>query len=281
MRYQERFIICHSNANCARALRIGLCCISVLVSSCSSRQNSNKADADGTQIQKSGEFKSLVVMLQNADRAACADETATEKVINLLIPKYISLADQKLTNQSNRTNIAPISPEMWQSQWKENASLTSIVATNFDDFSKKIYCHAEIEFTQLGRAPVDYTIQPTSDNSDLVFYVNSPIQTGVSHTKSREALYAMFNNNVEGASKVEASTGNEVYSFSAKQNQLINKFFDFQNACQGGGNDTETENACARWGVVEENLRAEGICYGRKDQVTAEYRMHRCDAGSL
>ena len=69
---------------------------------------------------------------------------------------------------------------------------------------------------------------------------------------------------------------------SSKTDDLIEKWYGFNDNCRGGfGDDPATMKACRARDSVSDELAGAGYCFGREDQSASEYRWHKCQAGSI
>ncbi len=63
---------------------------------------------------------------------------------------------------------------------------------------------------------------------------------------------------------------------------LLDEWMDWNEPRRGGsGDEPSTLEACDRREAVSAELEGMNLCYGKEDQVGAEYEWHTCGAGSI
>lgn len=63
---------------------------------------------------------------------------------------------------------------------------------------------------------------------------------------------------------------------------LIARWGEQNSQCRGGsGDDPKTMAACRERGKTGREIDARGWCYGKKDQIGAQYQWHACTRTSL
>lgn len=70
--------------------------------------------------------------------------------------------------------------------------------------------------------------------------------------------------------------------FTSEQKRALKTVEDLEAQCRGGsGDDPATEKACTARDSATSRMIATGVCWGKEDQVEAEYIYHLCERGSI
>lgn len=220
---------------------------------------------------------SLLERVSMGDRTVCGDVQAHQKIKTMLLPDLPSAHEQELANKYFSRNFPIISSDIWSSEWDKNTSITESAPISYDEFSKTVTCSANFSFAPLGLERFSFSLQPSADNTQLLYNVMG----GFSSEQNKSLISAKLVKLAIDRIKDEGiNKGPSEGAVKSQQEQLIDSFFQLQDSCRGGGNDTATEKACNQWGEVSTKLKALGVCYGRKDEATYQWKMHPCDTGS-
>lgn len=69
--------------------------------------------------------------------------------------------------------------------------------------------------------------------------------------------------------------------FTPAEQQFIRRRQDAEATCRGSYDEQESARACREQDIVVDQMNAAGLCWGREDEVQAEYTDHRCAPGSI
>jgi hypothetical protein len=85
------------------------------------------------------------------------------------------------------------------------------------------------------------------------------------------------------AAAVAAAAVGSAFAENLRDPQRLVRLWQEENEkCRGGpGDDPTTEAACAARGVYQDELAAQGWCYGRKGEAGYQMRWHKCTKNSL
>lgn len=120
--------------------------------------------------------------------------------------------------------------------------------------------------TALILLPTVITTSATAADMKLRYFVTSPV------------IEKMKFNGIEGRAEFAITPPDEARPLTAKQKELVAKYREANDQCQGGRPGPETDKACAK--RDEFNLSKFGICFGLKDQSMAESEWHTCRVSS-
>lgn len=232
------------------------------------------AASEAQSIEGSGEVEvseaPLHALIESGDAGACANEYAVGTVLDKIRPDIPYDAVQRMIMKSNgKVDAELITNDVWANERSRLGSLDTIVLTGFDPQLKLISCSANFDLGGRKIIPVNYSMQPTADKTQIVYQVDGPSEA------DRGQL------GFELATKIFRSSQPAVFQPSAQEAELIATWYAENDKCSGGKPD-EIEAACERRSQAMDQLLKLGVCYGKQtDAFAMNYDMHRCGPDSL